>query len=73
MASIARRDYRGVHEQPSPRQTAGPASWTALDKTVKQSAAESPLRVFGAMLAYYRTHAGMTPEQLGARVFLSGS
>jgi transcriptional regulator with XRE-family HTH domain len=44
-----------------------------LDKTVKQSAAESPLRVFGAMLAYYRTHAGMTPEQLGARVFLSGS
>jgi transcriptional regulator with XRE-family HTH domain len=25
------------------------------------------------MLAYYRTHAGMTPEQLGARVFLSGS
>jgi len=44
-----------------------------LDKTMKQSAAESPLRVFGAMLAYYRTHAGMTPEQLGARVFLSGS
>src|SRR5712691_6224315 len=40
---------------------------------MKQSAAESPLRVFGAMLAYYRTHAGLTPEQLGARVFLSGS
>ena len=40
---------------------------------MKQSAAESPLRVFGAMLAYYRTRAGMTPEQLGARVFVSGS
>jgi transcriptional regulator with XRE-family HTH domain len=44
-----------------------------LDKMMKQSAAESPLRVFGAMLAYYRTRAGMTPEQLGARVFVSGS
>ena len=40
---------------------------------MKQSAAESPLGVFGAMLAYYRTRAGMTPEQLGARVFVSGS
>jgi transcriptional regulator with XRE-family HTH domain len=40
---------------------------------MKQSAAESPLGVFGAMLAYYRMRAGMTPEQLGARVFLSGS
>ena len=73
MASIPVRGYRGEDEQPSPRQTAGPASWTTVDKTMKQSAAESPLRVFGAMLAYYRTHAGMTPEQLGARVFLSGS
>jgi transcriptional regulator with XRE-family HTH domain len=44
-----------------------------LDKMMKQSAAESPLRVFGAMLGYYRTRAGMTPEQLGARVFVSGS
>ncbi|MGA2829215.1 MAG: helix-turn-helix transcriptional regulator [Streptosporangiaceae bacterium] len=35
--------------------------------------AESPLRVFGAMLRHYRTAAGMTPEELGARVFLSGS
>jgi transcriptional regulator with XRE-family HTH domain len=73
MASIPVPGYRGEDEQPSPRQTAGPASWTTVDKTMKQSAAESPLRVFGAMLAYYRTHAGMTPEQLGARVFLSGS
>lgn len=73
MASIPVWGYRGEDEQPSPRQTAGPASWTTVDKTMKQSAAESPLRVFGAMLAYYRTHAGMTPEQLGARVFLSGS
>jgi transcriptional regulator with XRE-family HTH domain len=40
---------------------------------MKSTAAESPLKVFGAMLGYYRSHAGMTPEQLGARVFLSGS
>jgi len=40
---------------------------------MKSTAAESPLKVFGAMLSYYRSHAGMTPEQLGARVFLSGS
>jgi len=40
---------------------------------MKQATAESPRRVFGAMLAYYRSHAGMSPEQLGARVFLSGS
>lgn len=40
---------------------------------MKQSTAESPLHVFGAMLADYRTRAGMTPEQLGARVFVSGS
>ena len=40
---------------------------------MKQSAAESPLRVFGAMLAYYRIRAGMTAEQLGARIFVSGS
>jgi transcriptional regulator with XRE-family HTH domain len=40
---------------------------------MKQSAAESPLRVFGAMLTYYRTRAGLTPEQLGARIFVSGS
>jgi transcriptional regulator with XRE-family HTH domain len=37
------------------------------------TAAESPLRVFGEMLKYYRTNAGMTPEQLGGKVFLSGS
>jgi transcriptional regulator with XRE-family HTH domain len=73
MASISVWGYRGEDEHPPPGQTAGPASWTALDKTVKQSAAESPLRVFGAMLAYYRTRAGLTPEQLGARVFVSGS
>jgi transcriptional regulator with XRE-family HTH domain len=38
-----------------------------------QAAGENPLKVFGAMLAYYRNRVGMTPEQLGARVFLSGS
>jgi transcriptional regulator with XRE-family HTH domain len=35
--------------------------------------AESPLRVFGAMLRHYRTAAGLTPEELGARIFLSAS
>lgn len=35
--------------------------------------AESPLRVFGAMLRHYRTAAGLTPEELGARVYLSAS
>ena len=38
-----------------------------------QTAGENPLKVFGAMLAYYRNRIGMTPEQLGTRVFLSGS
>lgn len=38
-----------------------------------QAAGENPLKVFGAMLAYYRNRVGMTPEQLGARVYLSGS
>jgi transcriptional regulator with XRE-family HTH domain len=35
--------------------------------------AESPLRVFGAMFRHYRTAAGLTPEELGARVYLSAS
>jgi transcriptional regulator with XRE-family HTH domain len=35
--------------------------------------AESPLRVFGAMLRHYRTAAGLTPEELGTRVYLSAS
>jgi transcriptional regulator with XRE-family HTH domain len=35
--------------------------------------AESPLRVFGAMLRHYRTAAGLTPEELGARIYLSAS
>jgi transcriptional regulator with XRE-family HTH domain len=73
MASIPVRGYREEDGQPSPRQTAGLAPRTALDRTMKQSAAESPLRVFGAMLAYYRTRAGLTPEQLGTRIFVSGS
>lgn len=33
--------------------------------------AASPLRVFGAMLRSYRVKAGMSREQLGARVYLS--
>jgi transcriptional regulator with XRE-family HTH domain len=35
--------------------------------------AQSPLRVFGAMLRHYRTAAGLTPEELGARIYLSAS
>ena len=31
----------------------------------------SPRRVFGGMLRYYRTQAGLSQEQLGSRVFLS--
>ncbi len=38
--------------------------------TVSDRAA-SPLRVFGAMLRSYRVKAGMSLEQLGARVYLS--
>lgn len=34
--------------------------------------AMSPLRVFGAELRHYRTKAGMSQEQLGARVYCSG-
>jgi transcriptional regulator with XRE-family HTH domain len=44
-----------------------------LDTMTNQAAGENPLKVFGAMLAYYRHRIGMTPEQLGARVYLSGS
>jgi transcriptional regulator with XRE-family HTH domain len=35
--------------------------------------AESPLRVFGAMLRHYRIAAGLTPEDLGTRIYLSAS
>ncbi len=34
--------------------------------------AMSPLRVFGAELRHYRTRAGLSQEQLGARVYCSG-
>jgi transcriptional regulator with XRE-family HTH domain len=40
---------------------------------MNESTAESPIKVFGGMLAHYRTKAGMTPEQLAARVYLSAS
>ena len=39
----------------------------------RDATAESPLRVFGAMLRHYRTAAGLTPEELGARIYLSAS
>jgi hypothetical protein len=40
---------------------------------MKQAAGDSPLKVFGQMLTFYRLKAGITPEQLGALVHLSGS
>ena len=39
----------------------------------RDATAESPLRVFGAMLRHYRAAAGLTPEELGARIYLSAS
>lgn len=36
------------------------------------NSAMSPLRVFGAELRHYRTKAGLSQEQLGARVYCSG-
>ncbi|HEU5389745.1 MAG TPA: Scr1 family TA system antitoxin-like transcriptional regulator [Streptosporangiaceae bacterium] len=40
---------------------------------MNEMTAESPIKVFGAMLAHYRVKAGMSPEQLAARVYLSAS
>ena len=40
---------------------------------MNHSAGQSPHLLLGKMLAYYRTRAGLTPEQLGALVYLSGS
>ena len=34
--------------------------------------APSPLRVFGQMLRFYRTRSGLSQDQLGARVYMSG-
>jgi hypothetical protein len=39
----------------------------------KQAEAESPLKVFGGQFAFFQNRAGMTTEQLGARVFPSAS
>jgi len=40
---------------------------------MNEMTAESPIKVFGAMLAHYRVKAGMSPEQLATRVYLSAS
>ena len=40
---------------------------------MKQAGGDSPIKVFGVMLAFYRDRAGLTPEQLGALVNVSGS
>jgi transcriptional regulator with XRE-family HTH domain len=40
--------------------------------SVKSDASASPRHVFGAMLRYYRSRAGLSQDQLGARVYLSG-
>jgi transcriptional regulator with XRE-family HTH domain len=39
----------------------------------RQSAGDSPLKVFGRMLTFFRERAGISPEALGQRVHLSGS
>ena len=73
MASIPRQAYAlntyGRHPARQSRRHLG----QGLDTVTNQTAGENPLKVFGAMLAYYRNRIGMTPEQLGARVYLSGS
>ena len=40
---------------------------------MKQAGADSPIKVFGVMLAFYRDRAGLSYDQLGALVGLSGS
>ena len=40
---------------------------------MNQVVAASPLKVFGEMLTFFREKAGLTYEQLGGRVYLSGS
>jgi transcriptional regulator with XRE-family HTH domain len=37
------------------------------------TSADSPVRVFGAMLTHYRSQAQMTQEQLAAKLYVSGS
>src|SRR5258707_8921549 len=39
----------------------------------RQEAGISPLKVFGRMLAFYRGRAGLTSDELGGLVRLSGS
>lgn len=40
---------------------------------MKKAAAENPFKVFGGLLQFFREKAGWTSDQLGARVYLSGS
>jgi transcriptional regulator with XRE-family HTH domain len=40
---------------------------------MRQASAASPLKVFGSRLAFYRSRAGLTSDEVGARVYLSGS
>jgi len=40
---------------------------------MKQAGGVSPLKLFGTMLTFFRERAGLTPEQLGALVNVSGS
>lgn len=44
-----------------------------MDNAMNEMTAESPIKVFGAMLAHYRAKAGVTPEVLASRVYLSAS
>jgi transcriptional regulator with XRE-family HTH domain len=40
---------------------------------MKPANTASPLKVFGSQLAFYRGRAGLSPDELGSAVFLSGS
>lgn len=40
---------------------------------MSESESATPRAAFGAMLCHYRTRAGLSPEQLGPKVYLSGS
>ena len=40
---------------------------------MRQASPASPLNVFGSQFAFYRSLSGLTAEQVGQLVFLSGS
>ena len=40
---------------------------------MRQASAASPLKVFGSQFAFYRSRSGLTSDEVGALVYLSGS